>query len=189
MVAHGWWLLMALALVTEVRCMGTEGSKNNGATAARWVTAARGAQYYEERFLVREAEALKQLSGDGYQRATQLLDAMAATPDTADGVRAAAGLLAKGLPGFRAAGRQPPGPDPDQQRVRQAALALMHGRLYRIGTSIKDKPIEQAVDLLRATDELDAVLAGATIGIDIMQELDAALGDRFNEAWKRKAAH
>lgn len=166
-------------------------ASEQAASEPSWIVAARGATQASAEQVRAAADELAKLPGDGAARATQLLNALAAEPPTAAGLRAAAARLDAALPGFVSPGPRPPGQDQGQRRLTRAALMLFHGRVHLAATQVaaQKEPQAAALELLRAVEVVHQALRGANANRGLEWETRVGLGSPlFDEAERARGA-
>lgn len=140
-----------------------------------WQEVARSAQFVSESTVTAAAAGIQKLPSAQNKIAQALLDDLAKEPATAasikdGGVKVQATLQMLVDPRSAAEGQ-----DPVVASVKRAALAVLHGQVYRAGQALRGKPTTAAVELLRAVSDAAASVSGS-LGVQLTEEAREGLG-------------
>lgn len=160
-----------------------------GQNEPAWIAAARGSRYVKDDQVSQAAADVGKLPPGAAQKANKLLDELAASASSAQGLREAGSKLSAALGGYVSAGPQPPGQDPNQRCVLRAALAVFHGRVHALAKKIAAEKhnATAAAELLRAIKDAKPSLRGTSAALALEEEARTGLGHELYESAKAAA--
>lgn len=140
-----------------------------------WVALARAAQFVNEGTIKSAAADIDRLPKAQAVVAQKLLNELAQEAQTPAGIKQGAAKVVAALPQLVDPKTAGEGQDPVVAKVKRAALATLHGMVFKSGEALRGKPAQSAAELLRAVKEAQTALRDS-LGVQLTEEAREGLG-------------